>query len=164
MCLWYTRRNRAHEMLDSSEVLELLAGVTSIRISLTRPPSVCGGRGTCTPTSFLASLHGKLLTKGLANSVSRGPTSRLVHPCQTQVSGDQATIPNDLACDTNKHPQRGRHVLRQSRWHRKSSPNLPCKAVVTQGQMSYLDAPNTAATVSLHEVEIHPFLMYPSVI
>ena len=38
------------------------------------------------------------------------------------------------------------------------------KAVVTQGQMSYVEAPNTAATVSIHEVEIHPFLMYSSVI
>jgi hypothetical protein len=38
------------------------------------------------------------------------------------------------------------------------------KAVVTQGQMGYMEAPNTAATVSIHEVEIHPFLMYSSVI
>jgi hypothetical protein len=137
------------------------AGMTRIRISIMRPPSVFRGRSTRTPTSV-----SRLLCTGSCSSkVSRTRSAadglpgssihfKLRFPATRQ----------DLACDTNKHPQRGRYGLRQSRWHRKSSSNLPCKTVVTQGQMSYLEAPKTAATVTIDEVVIHPFLMYSSMI
>ena len=94
----------------------------------------------------LASLLRKVLIKVLR---TRSAADELPGSSIDQVSGEQATIPTDLACGTN---ERGRCGLRQS------------QTVVTQGQMSYLEVPNTAATVSIPEVEIHPFLMYSSVI
>jgi len=49
-------------------------------------------------------LHGELLIKSLPHPVSRGRTFRLVHPCQTQVSGDQATVAHNLAGNPNRRP------------------------------------------------------------